>query len=196
MGDDLDTGHDLETGARTARAHASGEANFSAIHSGPERQLDPLTARVLQAFRKASVLQQQTMVRKLARLGSHPEEAICLRLLDSEEGISQVRLGQLMHRSRQWISKLLGSLESAGMVTRRPDDHDQRVSRVYLTPLGRVREANLTAVWTAHAQQTFGCLSETEQQDLESLLNRLVESIRSADAEVEMESDWLEEMSR
>jgi DNA-binding MarR family transcriptional regulator len=72
---------------------------------------------------------------------------------------------------------MLQSLEKAGMVTRRADDQDQRVTRVYLTDAGRLREAELRILWADYLNETVGSLSESERIQLDALLHRLADRI-------------------
>jgi DNA-binding MarR family transcriptional regulator len=136
--------------------------------------LDSVVADVAQTFRKATLLHSRAFKRRLAQKGSYPEEALCFRLLAFEEGVSQRTLAKLMQRSPQAISKMLDALESAGFVTRQPDNEDRRVMRAYLTLSGRTREAELAAVYSDFIKQTMGGLSEADQLEFGRLLNLFV----------------------
>ena len=50
---------------------------------------------------------------------------------------------------------MLQSMEKAGVVTG-ADEQDQRVTRVFLTQAGRLREAELRAVWAEYLKETLG----------------------------------------
>jgi DNA-binding MarR family transcriptional regulator len=58
-------------------------------------------------------------------------------------------------------------------VTRRPDEDDQRLTRVYITDEGRRRELELHAGWADHMNQTIGTLSEWERDTLARLLDKI-----------------------
>jgi DNA-binding MarR family transcriptional regulator len=151
--------------------------------------VDPLTARVFLAFRNAAQVHRQLMMKKMAQDGGHHWEAFCLRLVAHHDGISQRDLASKLHLSRPWITKMLQSLEKAGMVTRRADEHDQRITRVYLTPEGRVREAGLRAAWAEYLNQTIGSLSEEDRLQLERLGNQLADRISGMMAAMSEPSD-------
>jgi len=101
----------------------------------------------------------------------------CLKILAHHDGMSQRDLADKLNLSRPWITKMLQSMEKAGVVTRRADEQDQRVTRVYLTQAGRVREAELRRVWAEYLNETVGSLSEDERIQLERLIRRLSDRI-------------------
>ncbi len=117
------------------------------------------------------------MVKRLAQEGGHPGEVFCLKILAQHDGMSQSDLADRLNLSRPWITKMLQSLEKAGVVTRHSDEQDQRVSRVYLTEAGRARETELRAVWAEYLNETVGSLSVDERIQLEHLVHRLADRI-------------------
>jgi MarR family transcriptional regulator, organic hydroperoxide resistance regulator len=117
------------------------------------------------------------MVKRLAQEGGHPGEVFCLKILSQHDGMSQRDLADRLNLSRPWITKMLQSMEKAGVVTRLADDLDQRVTRVYLTPAGRIREAELHAVWADYLNETVGFLSEDERIQLDGLIRILADRI-------------------
>jgi DNA-binding MarR family transcriptional regulator len=80
---------------------------------------------------------------------------------------------------------MVGSMERAGLVRRRPDAADARLVRVELTDAGRVREGEMHAAAGEYVELTFGALSERERRDLARLLEKLGDRIESVAAEPE-----------
>ena len=68
------------------------------------------------------------------------------------------------------MTKMLQRMEHAGLIERRPDPEDARVSRVYLTERGRALEQPVLDVWKQLEAQTVSGLSLMEQ----TLLHRLL----------------------
>jgi DNA-binding MarR family transcriptional regulator len=68
------------------------------------------------------------------------------------------------------ITKMLQRMEAAGLVARRQDSEDARVSRVYLTDRGRSLEQVVIDVWQQLEEDTVQGLNETEQLLLRRLL--------------------------
>lgn len=135
--------------------------------------VDDLTLQVFHAFRRV-VQQQRAMVLKtLSQEGGHHGEAFCLRALSDNSGVTQRDLATMLHLSRPRVTKLVQALEAAGTVERRPDEHDRRLTRVFLTPEGQRRERELHALWAKHINQTIGGLSAEDRNELLRLLDRL-----------------------
>jgi DNA-binding MarR family transcriptional regulator len=72
--------------------------------------------------------------------------------------------------SEEPATKMLQRMERAGLIERRPDPEDARVSRVYLTERGRALEQPVLDVWKQLEARTVAGLSLTEQ----TLLHRLL----------------------
>jgi DNA-binding MarR family transcriptional regulator len=75
------------------------------------------------------------------------------------------------------ITNMLQSMEKAGLVERRHDAEDQRVSRVYLTNAGRDIQDAVEEVWNELEEQTFAGLSSEECALLHRLLLRIRENL-------------------
>ena len=69
--------------------------------------VDPLSARVLQALRKTIHVHKQLMAKTLAERGTHPGEAVCLRMLAQHDGMSQRDLADTLHLSRPRVTTML-----------------------------------------------------------------------------------------
>jgi len=135
--------------------------------------VDPLTADVFRAFRTTFHLTRQLLDRSLASRGTHPAEAMCIRVLDGRPGISQKDLAELLHLSRPRVTGMLQELERAGVVARHTDEVDQRLTRVTLTELGRIRARELQEVFAASLGRTIGAMQPEERRELGRLLDSL-----------------------
>jgi DNA-binding MarR family transcriptional regulator len=142
--------------------------------------VDELSGRVFRAFLNALRLHRQLMITALAARDTHPGQAICLRFLSANDGITQRDLAEALHLARPTVSKMLQAMEKAGAIERRPDEADQRLTRVHLTPAGRALETGLRAVSAATINETVGALSERDRRELERLLEALSASISAA----------------
>ena len=81
--------------------------------------------------------QQHYVDRALRELGLYCGQDTLLLLLAQEEGLTQVQLAQRMCCEPQTINKTLRRMQKAGLVERRSDPDDGRLTRVYLTRQGR-----------------------------------------------------------
>lgn len=142
-------------------------------------ELDPLTVEIFQSARRVGTMHRQMMMKSLAAEGGHPGEAFCLVLLAQHDGMSQRDLAESLHLSRPWITKLLQSLEKSGVVVRRDDEQDQRLTRVYLTEKGRAREQALRTAWSGYLDQTVGSLPENDRRELLRLIGLIADNIEA-----------------
>lgn len=75
------------------------------------------------------------------------------------------------------VSRQLSALEAAGLVTRRPDPDDARVSLATLSPAGRDRVNALYAIFTAHLRAALSDLSDEDLSDAGRLLHRVADAV-------------------
>jgi DNA-binding MarR family transcriptional regulator len=75
------------------------------------------------------------------------------------------------------LTGLVDRAERDGVVERRPDPSDRRLSRVFLTPKGRDLVQGLIPVHAAHVSDLLSALEASDRRDLRRLLGRLRESL-------------------
>ena len=131
--------------------------------------------RQIQDYIGFQVLQIHKAHRQLAeedlnKLGVHTGQEMILLQLWIEEGIPQSQLAACMEVEPPTATKMLQRMERAGLIERRPDPEDARVSLVYLTERGRALEQPVLDVWRQLEVRTVSGLSLTEQ----TLLHRLL----------------------
>lgn len=139
-----------------------------------------LSSRVFHAFMRTFRLHGQLMIRILADEGAHPGQAICLRILVTHDGISQRDLAEILHLSRPTVTSMLQRLERAGAITRRADETDQRLTRVYLTDAGRHLEEDLRSVLVTYSANVLDPIDEADRRELERLLGLMADNIAAA----------------
>jgi DNA-binding MarR family transcriptional regulator len=104
----------------------------------------------------------------LQKLGLHTGQELILLWLSEEEGMTQTRLAELLWVEPPTITKMLNRMK--GLVERRQDSEDNRISRVYLTEAGRTLLQGILDSWQELETLTLAGLSEVEQ----SLLRRIL----------------------
>jgi DNA-binding MarR family transcriptional regulator len=145
--------------------------------------VDELSERAFRTFLTTARLNFRHMMTTMAGSRSHPGQAMCLRLLGVNDGAAQRDVARTLHVSPPTVSKMLGSMEKAGLLERRPDETDQRLTRVYLTDAGRERDQQMGVAMGEYVNATFATLSERDRRDLARLLDKLAEGIRRASAD-------------
>ena len=113
----------------------------------------------------------------LNKLGLHTGQEMLLLQLWNEEGVPQSYLAASMGVEPPTATKMLQRMEHAGLIERRPDPEDARISRVYLTERGRTLEQPVLDVWKQLEAQTVAGLSLTEQVLLHRLLMQVLTNL-------------------
>ena len=138
--------------------------------------------RQIQDYIGFQVLQVHKAHRQLAeaalnKLGVHTGQEMILLQLWIEEGIPQSQLAASMEVEPPTATKMLQRMERAGLIERRPDPTDARISRVYLSERGRALEQPVLDVWKQLETQTVAGLSLTEQALLHRLLMQVLTNL-------------------
>lgn len=105
--------------------------------------------------------------------GLHRGQHFILHVLWEEEGIMHSELAARSCVQPATITNALKRMEKAGLVERRRDTEDERVSRVYLTEAGRDMRSKVEDTFRNFEAQAFAGLSEEEVATLRALLLRV-----------------------
>jgi DNA-binding MarR family transcriptional regulator len=147
--------------------------------------VDPLSAGVLSAFRKASHLNRQLFMRLAQDTGGHSGGTIVLGMLAGNEGITQRDLAEKMHLARPTVTIMLQKLEQHGLIERWNDPDDQRLTRIRLTDAGRSQSKAMGDSYARYVNVTIGAMSETDRTELARLLGVLNEKTVAAMKELD-----------
>ena len=107
---------------------------------------------------------------RLKQLGLHTGQEMLLLSLRSEDGMTQSQLANRSCLDLSTITKVVQRMERAGLVQRRVDLDDARISRVYLTPQGRALCEPSWQMWLDLEQRLTQGLTEAERVLLHRLL--------------------------
>lgn len=111
----------------------------------------------------------------LNKLGLHVGQEIILLHLSQEEGLTQSQLAEKMGVEPPTITKMLTRM--GGLVERRQDNQDARITRVYLTERSRPLEQAVLAMWQELEDRLIKGLDTDEQALLRRLLVRMYSNI-------------------
>jgi MarR family transcriptional regulator, organic hydroperoxide resistance regulator len=106
----------------------------------------------------------------LNEIGLHVGQEMMLLHLWADEGITQSQLAERLMVEPPTVTKALHRLERAGIIERRQDAEDARVSRVYLTEHGRSLQPPVLDSWHSVEERTLQSLTLEEQIVLRRLL--------------------------
>lgn len=108
----------------------------------------------------------------------HPGQELMLLRLASAEGITQSEVAEQLCVQPATVTRMIDRLEKAGLVQRRMDAADQRVSRVYLTEGGRTLVEPIQAVWRELEEISFQNMTIEEQILLRRLLLQVYSNLQ------------------
>jgi DNA-binding MarR family transcriptional regulator len=135
--------------------------------------VDDLSERAFRTFITTARLHFKHMMGAMAGGHARHGQAMCLRLLSVNEGATQREIAHMLHVAPPTVSKMLSAMEKSGLVERRADQSDQRLTRVYLTDAGREHDSEIAVAVGKYVNATFGALSERDRRDLSRLLDKL-----------------------
>jgi DNA-binding MarR family transcriptional regulator len=135
--------------------------------------VDPASVDAFRAFKRAMMLHRRLMMATFSETPMPPAQAGCLQVLAHRSGISQSDLAELLHVSRPAVSTMLHRMESAGMIERRADEADSRVTRVYLTDEGRGLSARMHESFAEVLNTSIGWMPETDKREFARILTAI-----------------------
>jgi DNA-binding MarR family transcriptional regulator len=110
-------------------------------------------------------------------IGLHRGQHFVLHVLWKEEGITHSELAARSSVQPATITNALKRMEKAGLVERRRDTEDERVSRVYLTEAGRDIRSKVEETFRDFEAQALAGLSQEEVATLRELLLKVQKNL-------------------
>ncbi|MCV7067155.1 MarR family winged helix-turn-helix transcriptional regulator [Mycolicibacterium houstonense] len=98
-----------------------------------------------------------------------------LRQLANQPGLSGAELARRLLITPQGVQLALTALEKRGLVERKQDPQHGRILQVFLTDEGRAVASAVVADAVAAHDRVFGVLTDEEQEQLKTLLRRVIE---------------------
>jgi DNA-binding MarR family transcriptional regulator len=96
-----------------------------------------------------------------------------------DEGMTQSQLAEALCVDASTVTKTLGRLERDGVVERRGDATDARISRVYLTSHGRTLLKPVVDVWNQAEERLVKGMTKSERALLRRLLLQVSDNLSS-----------------
>ncbi|WP_232835732.1 MarR family winged helix-turn-helix transcriptional regulator [Actinocorallia populi] len=137
--------------------------------------VDTSPIAVIGRLTRCHLLLQQAEHTPLARHGlSRPEFEILAALRRVGGELTPGHLARETFASGAAVTKRLRALEDRGLVSRRTDDHDRRVTHLSLTPEGRALIDEALPAQLAHESALLSGLDETARTELADRLAELL----------------------
>ncbi|MGJ8455430.1 MarR family winged helix-turn-helix transcriptional regulator [Pseudothermotoga sp. U03pept] len=109
----------------------------------------------------------------------HPGQPPMLMLVGRHEGINQKEIATKLNIRPATVAIMLRRMEKAGLITRRQDESDKRLQRVYLSEKGKDVCEILKRETNRVEQIATDGLSESEKEQLKNLLDRVIDNLKS-----------------
>jgi DNA-binding MarR family transcriptional regulator len=117
----------------------------------------------------------------LSQIGLYAGQEMFLLSLWYEDGLTQSQLVEHMCVQPATVSKMLSRMERAGLVERRGDLDDNRVTRVYLTERSRSLKQSVEEAWRELEERTVADLSLEERLLLRRLLLQVQKNLTDSE---------------
>jgi DNA-binding MarR family transcriptional regulator len=109
----------------------------------------------------------------LNKLGLYAGQEVILFKLWRHDGLTQTQLAEALLVEPPTVTKMVQRMEASGLLERRPDINDGRVSRVYLTDKGRALEQPVRSIWDQLETTLTQGLSEVEMALMTRILGQM-----------------------
>lgn len=118
-------------------------------------------------------------------IGLHRGQSLVLKALWGQDGLTHSELSNLLHVTPATMTNMIKRMEKSGLLERRADDYDQRVSHVYLTDAGNAIQTQVKKMWTGFEAQVFQGFSGEERDALRQAFERIQANLLRLDEENE-----------
>jgi len=121
-------------------------------------------------FAKTSARMRKNYADSLREVKIYVGQDHLLWQLWRKDGATQTELCELMGCEPPTLTNMLKKLEEYGLVTKKKDLSDARVTRVFLTNEGRALENPIMEIWRNHQKKMLKDISIEDQSTLKRLL--------------------------
>ncbi|MDF2937296.1 MAG: putative transcriptional regulator [Paenibacillaceae bacterium] len=132
-------------------------------------------------FRRVSKLHHQTVSSYLSGRGVYPGQPPLLRALSERDGQIQKELAEQMGITPATLNVMIARMEKSGLLERKADEADQRVSRVYLTEQGRQAHQEVRNMIDLMEKTCFMHFIPEEKMIFRRLLLQMYENLKEAE---------------
>lgn len=110
-------------------------------------------------------------------LGLHPGQMPVMGLLRMNPGMRSGELAEALHIKPPTMTVTIQRLEKAGMVCRREDEENPRITRIYLTKKGQEVSTEIEKYFEESEKILLQGFEESEKEQLCAYLKRMTENL-------------------
>ncbi|MFD0960786.1 MarR family winged helix-turn-helix transcriptional regulator [Paenibacillus chungangensis] len=120
----------------------------------------------------------QYMKERLSSVQLTPEQHLIIALLLKRQGLMQNEIAEALSKDKSSLTRMLGSLETKGFITRQCCGDDRRAMKVFLTEKGMLLQDHVDEVDKSTRAIMLRGFSEAECAELARLLLKLRDNVR------------------
>lgn len=124
-------------------------------------------------------LNYQKIYPKLDKIGMYPGQPILIQLIHDHEGISQAELSKCSQKKPATLTTMLSRMEKVGYIKRIPDDHDRRITHLYLTEKGKDTYKEVKKLKQDQSKILFHDITKEEIQVLKQVLTKIKNNLEN-----------------
>ena len=140
-------------------------------------------------FTRASKLMRGAADAGMGRHGVRVGQNLVIDALATDDGLTPGELARRLHVATPTIVKMATRMEASGLLTRRRDDKDARLVRLYLTDHARSLRGSIEEELRRLRERATADLTPEERLHLESALTKIIRNLEeiapATDEEVE-----------
>lgn len=118
------------------------------------------------------------LLQALRPLDLTPEQWAVLNRLWEKDGIPQKELAARISKDQPTVARILKKVQNKGLINRRADSVDKRVTLVFLTDKGRELEGKMVSLVQRVLGKALKDFSQKEVQLLRTMLNRIYHNLQ------------------
>lgn len=128
-------------------------------------------------FTRAQKLMRGITDEELSRHGVRVGQNLVLEVLWEDDGLTPGELAARLGVATPTVVKSVTRMEAVGLLTRRRDERDGRLVRIFLTEHGRAVRGPIEAARRRLEERVAGPLSDEERVVLRRVLTRIIDDL-------------------
>lgn len=130
-------------------------------------------------FHKLLRLRRARLMSLIGNIELFPGQIPILAIVDENDGCTQKEIGKNMKFKPASITDSLKRMEKAGLITRKQDDKDLRISRVYITEVGKEQLEKAIEISHSFEAICFAGFNADEKETFISLMKRMNKNLNN-----------------
>ena len=114
----------------------------------------------------------------LSEIGVYHGQPPLLFTLEKNDGLSQREIADILKIAPSTITVMLKRLEKSGIIFKRQDTKDQRISRVYLTEEGKDKSKKTKKAIKGLSEECFDGFTLEEKEEFKKLLTKMGNNLK------------------